>query len=78
MVDSMVVGKFVGEDALAAVGSSFPVVFLAVAIASGLSMGCTVVISQLYGAGQIQVMKTNDFYCIDTSWSDRSGNYGDW
>ena len=28
MVDSMVVGRFVGEDALAAVGSSFPVVFL--------------------------------------------------
>lgn len=61
MVDSMVVGKFVGEDALAAVGSSFPVVFLAVAIASGLSMGCTVVISQLYGAKQIQSMKTTIF-----------------
>ena len=58
MVDSMVVGKFVGEDALAAVGSSFPVVFLAVAIASGLSMGCTVVISQLFGAGYIREMKT--------------------
>lgn len=58
MVDSMVVGKFVGEDALAAVGSSFPVVFLAVAIAAGLSMGCTVVISQLFGAGQIREMKT--------------------
>lgn len=58
MVDSMVVGKFVGEDALAAVGSSFPVVFLAVAIAAGLSMGCTVVISQLFGAGQIRGMKT--------------------
>ena len=58
MVDSMVVGKFVGEDALAAVGSSFPVVFLAVAIATGLSMGCTVVISQLFGAGQIREMKT--------------------
>lgn len=28
MVDSMVVGRFVGEDALAAVGSSFPVVFV--------------------------------------------------
>lgn len=54
----MVVGKFVGEDALAAVGSSFPVVFLAVAIAAGLSMGCTVVISQLFGAGQIREMKT--------------------
>ena len=36
MVDSMVVGRFVGEDALAAVGSSFPVVFLSVAIASGM------------------------------------------
>lgn len=34
MVDSMVVGKFVGEDALAAVGSSFPVVFLSIAIAA--------------------------------------------
>lgn len=58
MVDSMVVGKFVGEDALAAVGSSFPVVFLSVAIAAGLSMGCTVVISQLFGAGRIKEMKT--------------------
>ena len=57
MVDSMVVGRFVGEDALAAVGSSFPVVFLAVAVASGLSMGCTVVISQLFGAGHIREMK---------------------
>ena len=57
MVDSMVVGRFVGEDALAAVGSSFPVVFLAVAVAAGLSMGCTVVISQLFGAGQIREMK---------------------
>lgn len=64
MVDSMVVGKFVGEDALAAVGSSFPVVFLSVAIAAGLSMGCTVVISQLLGAGQIKEMKTTVFTAV--------------
>ena len=57
MVDSMVVGRFVGEDALVAVGSSFPVVFLAVAVAAGLSMGCTVVISQFFGAGKIREMK---------------------
>lgn len=57
MVDSMVVGRFVGEDALAAVGSSFPVVFLSVAVAAGLSMGCTVVISQFFGAGRIREMK---------------------
>ena len=58
MVDTAVVGKFVGEDAVAAVGSSFPIVFLAVAIASGLSMGCNVVISQLFGAKRIHAMKT--------------------
>ena len=58
MVDSIVVGNFVGADALAAVGASFPVVFLAVALASGLSMGCNVVISQLFGAGRIREMKT--------------------
>ena len=58
MVDTAVVGKFVGEDAVAAVGSSFPVVFLAVAIAAGLSMGCNVVISQLFGAKRIHEMKT--------------------
>lgn len=58
MVDSMVVGNFVSADALAAVGASFPVVFLAVALASGLSMGCNVVISQLFGSGRIREMKT--------------------
>ena len=66
MVDSMVVGKFVGEDALAAVGSSFPIVFLAVAIATGLSMGCTVVISQLFGAGHIIEMKTTIYTALIT------------
>jgi len=58
MVDTAVVGKFVGEDAVAAVGSSFPVVFLAVAVAAGLSMGCNVVISQLFGARRIHELKT--------------------
>ena len=58
MVDTAVVGQFVGEDAVAAVGSSFPIVFLSVAVASGLSMGCNVVVSQLFGAGRIHEMKT--------------------
>ena len=74
MVDSMVVGKFVGEDALAAVGSSFPVVFLAVAIAAGLSMGCTVVISQLFGSDPGN--EDNHFYCSDRIGCDRTGYYG--
>ena len=58
MVDTAVVGKFVGEDAVAAVGSSFPIVFLSVAVAAGLSMGCNVVVSQLFGAGRIHEMKS--------------------
>ena len=58
MVDTAVVGKFVGEDAVAAVGSSFPIVFLSVAVASGLSMGCNVVVSQLFGASRIHEMKS--------------------
>lgn len=58
MVDTMVVGKFVGEDAVAAVGSSFPIVFFSVAMAQGLSMGSNVVVSQLFGAGRIHEMKS--------------------
>ena len=58
MVDTAVVGKFVGEDAVAAVGSSFPIVFLSVAVASGLSMGCNVVVSQLFGGKRIHEMKS--------------------
>ena len=58
MVDTAVVGQFVGQDAVAAVGSSYPIVFLSVAVASGLSMGCNVVVSQLFGAGRIHEMKT--------------------
>ncbi len=50
IVDSVIVGKFVGEQALASVGTAFPIVFLVVAVAIGLTMGCSTVISQLFGA----------------------------
>ncbi len=50
MVDSIVVGKFVGKEALAAVGTSFPVIFLMVALLMGLTMGTSVLISQYFGA----------------------------
>ncbi len=58
IIDSIVVGNFVGADALAAVGASTSVVFLFVAIATGMSIGCSVIISQLFGAKQIAKMKT--------------------
>lgn len=49
-VDSIIVGKFVGEDALAAVGTSNPLVTLVILFVSGLCMGAGVLISMQYGA----------------------------
>lgn len=57
MVDSMIVGNFVGEDALAAVGSCFAVTMLFIAVAIGASMGASVIVSQLFGAKRYQEMK---------------------
>jgi putative MATE family efflux protein len=50
MVDSWVVGRYVGKEALAAVGTSFPVIFLMIALALGIGMGANVLIAQYYGA----------------------------
>lgn len=58
IVDSMIVGRFVGEDALAAVGSCFAVTMLFIAVAIGASMGASVIISQLFGAKRYREMKT--------------------
>lgn len=50
IVDSIIVGNFVGKEALAAVGASFPVIFVTVSMIIGLVTGTTVVISQYFGA----------------------------
>ena len=49
IADSVIVGKFAanGEDALAAVGASYPITMIYMAIAVGLNNGCSVVVSQL-------------------------------
>ncbi len=53
MVDSWVVGQYVGDAALAAVGMGFPVIFMFSSLFMGLSNGGTVVIAQFYGAGKM-------------------------
>lgn len=50
VVDSIVVGKFIGTEALAAVGASFPVLFILISLLMGISSGITVVVSQYFGA----------------------------
>lgn len=52
IADSMIVGRFTGAAGLAAIGAAYPVTLFFVAIATGASMGCSVVISQLFGAGK--------------------------
>ena len=53
MVDSWVVGNYVGDAALAAVGVGFPVIFMFTSLFMGIANGGTVVISQYYGAGKL-------------------------
>lgn len=58
IVDSVIAGRFIGEDALAAVGASYPITMIFMAIGTGLGIGCSVVISQLFGAKSYKDMKT--------------------
>ena len=48
--DSIVVGKFVGDDALSAVGSASPILNLLLALFVGISTGAGIVVSQSFGA----------------------------
>jgi putative MATE family efflux protein len=50
MADSFVVGTFVGKQALAAVGQSFPVIFVFVSLVMGVGMASNILIAQFYGA----------------------------
>lgn len=64
LADSVIAGRFAGEDALVAVGSSAPITVLFLAVATGASVGCSVVISQLYGAGDYGKTKTAVFTAV--------------
>jgi len=57
IIDSVVVGKYIGKAALAAVGTSGPIIFLLVSFIIGVTMGFTIVVSQFFGAKQIDNVK---------------------
>ncbi|MDK2841446.1 MAG: hypothetical protein PWQ17_951, partial [Anaerophaga sp.] len=57
VVDSIIVGKILGEQALAAVGASFPVIYTLIAFVIGIGSGATVVISQYFGARSYEEVK---------------------
>lgn len=58
IADSFVAGKFVGEQALAAVGNSYEVTLIYLSFAVGLNIGASVVTARLFGARRIGQMKT--------------------
>ncbi len=58
IADSLVAGKFIGENALAAVGNSYEITLIFIAFAFGCNMGCSVVVSRLFGAKDYRAMKT--------------------
>lgn len=52
ITDSLVAGKLISSSALAAVGNSYEITLIFISFATGISMGCSVVVSQLFGAGR--------------------------
>ncbi len=58
MADSIIAGKVLGESALAAVGASYPITMIFMAIALGCNLGCSVVISKLFGEKKILQVKS--------------------
>jgi putative MATE family efflux protein len=57
LTDAWVVGRFVGKEALAAVGSSFSIIFLLVALIMGTTMGSGIMMSQFYGARDMEKVR---------------------
>ena len=56
-VDSIIVGKFVGEDALAAVGTSNPLMTLAILFINGMCLGAGILVSTAIGAGDNKLVE---------------------
>lgn len=64
LADSMIVGWFTGDGGLAAIGAAYPITLFYIAIATGASMGASVVVSELFGARKKQEMHTAVYTAI--------------
>ncbi|MCD4698230.1 MAG: MATE family efflux transporter [Bacteroidales bacterium] len=61
IVDSIIIGNFIGKQGLAAVGASFPIIFALISMVIGFATGATIIIAQYFGAKQMdKVKKTID------------------
>lgn len=67
LADSFVAGKFIGENALAAVGNSYEITLIFIAFAFGCNIGCSIIVSQFFGAKNYSEMKTAIYTAMITS-----------
>ncbi len=61
IADSVIAGQFINKDAIAAIGASYPITMIFLAIGTGMNIGCSVVISTLFGAKDYKGMKSAVF-----------------
>ena len=65
IINSIIVGNFIGKQALAAVGASFPLLFTLISLVIGVGIGATIIIAQYFGAKDIKnVIRTIDTLLI--------------
>lgn len=67
IADSVIAGNFIDKDALAAIGASYPITMIYLAIGTGMNIGCSVVISTFFGAKDHRNMKTAVFTSLISS-----------
>ncbi len=67
IADSFVAGKFIGDNALAAVGNSYEITLIFIAFAFGCNIGCSVIAAQLFGAKKYKDLKTAIYTCLISS-----------
>lgn len=58
IADSVIAGRCINKDALSAIGASYPITMIFLAVGTGMNIGCSVVISTLFGAKNYKQMKT--------------------
>lgn len=58
MIDSVIVGRVIGEEALAAIGASYSLTNIFICVAVGAGLGASVLVSRYFGAKQYEKMKT--------------------
>ena len=67
IADSFVAGKFIGNDALAAVGNSYEITLIFIAFAFGCNIGCSVLAAQLFGAKRYKDLKSAVYTALISS-----------